>query len=416
MKKPKSFKFCKSNFGWILTFLFFLTQNVFSQSGKLPINLAYEEVESASEYKIIRTSWKAFDDISYIAPAPYTNSIGARKVPLRETEKSYGNFQFLEACIPLKYTIASGRESSKGIWRRMRTTLNYTPVFRMLANDSSSNPVTPLNHDIGLGVDINLFATNKGFILCDGKRFDDSYEPKNTYKMVNLHLSMAHYSNGQSSGSTYTDPAGNTRNDYAKGDFSTGYFRAYINFGFYKYNVDTNLNFSQHKHLLAQFALGYQRDVDYIGGFLENQENSYGKHRLLLKVDFRLGPQRFHKINNRHELWQKNYHATATTKTTVPRIFDQHLSLKSYLILDKNLDLFRPNLQNSNGKYPIGIELIWEVVFYRFRTLGFFTKFYCGRDYLNIRYDDIVFIGMAGITASLSKYRAPLWQSGHAQK
>ena len=93
----------------------------------------------------------------------------------------------------------------------------------------------------------------------------------------------------------------------------------------------------------------------------------------------------------------------------VNKTVEHHLYFKTSVIID-NLDNFTPNIKNDSGKYRLNFEVFYELNYYRWRTLSLFAKYYFGRDYINIKYDDIVHVVMIGLVANFNKYRAPLWK------
>lgn len=379
---------------------------------------AYDENDVLSIYSIIQTSFLSFDDPTYLAPVPYITSTKKRRIELRENEKSITNLQFLEANINLRYIIASGRESSKGFYRRMRGTIDYHPLFRMYLNAKNSNPTTPSNQDIGLGYDLNLFNSSlegkRKWLFKDGVRHDRIVPvPEARVKLVNLYVSAAHYSNGQEHGVYYVLDSLNNRNDYRQGDFSTNYVRIMLTYGLYNYSIN-NTNIKKHFHKMFQAGLGLQRDGKFPGGFTKEQNKKYGKLRCLFKFDYRFGPKAtFSPFDFRGSATKINYVTGTGSKIQVNRLIDNHILIKSSYIIG-NLQEFTPNILNDNSKYRWNLEIIYEAVYYRWRNLGLFAKYYVGRDYLNIRYDDIVHIGMIGFTASFKKYRPAMWLPTHA--
>ena len=399
----------------ILIILLFVS-NVLTSQTCLGIK-AYEETDTFSFYKIINYSWIAFEDPSYISGLPIIIPIAERRIKLIDGEGEHNMpFNLCEAKVNLKYPIARGRESGWGIWRRMRATLNYTPNFRM--NLDGSKPLTPTNQEIGLGGDVNIYASDLVPFLKDKIRHNNNFNFERTkdVSFVNFNITAAHYSNGQLPGFYYS-VNGEKRNDYKKGDFSTNYLRFTLIYGKYYNDInklkiiyDPNLAPSSNgkrNHSMWQIGVSYQKDGNWPGGFTREQIHNYGKDRISIKYDHRFGPRHVYNIFGKPIL--KNYHNCNGEKIRIYRIIDHHVLIKGSYILG-NLDDFTPYLKSSvDNKYRFNFEAIWESVYYRYRTIGFFMKYYYGRDYINIRFDDIVHVYMVGITASLNKYRAPYW-------
>ena len=75
-----------------------------------------------------------------------------------------------------------------------------------------------------------------------------------------------------------------------------------------------------------------------------------------------------------------------------------------------NLDKFRANIAGDSKKYRLGVKGMFELAPKSHRAVGYFVSAYYGRDYLNIRYDDIIFSIQWGLTLSLDKFYMPLLQ------
>ena len=81
-----------------------------------------------------------------------------------------------------------------------------------------------------------------------------------------------------------------------------------------------------------------------------------------------------------------------------------HLRTEIGFILG-DLDNFRSNLLNDGGnKYRLGARGLFELAPDNHRSVGYFVSVYYGRDYMNIRYDDIIFTTQLGVTLSLDKF------------
>ncbi|MFN8280757.1 MAG: hypothetical protein U0V49_10780 [Saprospiraceae bacterium] len=375
-----------------------------NSNSKIAADLVYSEKDHPNDYNIIRSSWIAFEDPSYLAPVPLVIPYKPRRIELREFEKSISSFQLMEAKLNLKYTIASGRESSKGMLRRVRGTINYAPNFRMYMNGNASNPLTPTNQDIGIGVDMNIFANNLGYIWNDRNRQLLTEGSLKTMNFWNFNISAAHYSNGQENGFFY-QVNNDKRNDYQKGDFSTNYLRFTLVYG---QHIVKDRQKGATNDQMWQIGLGYQNDGKAVGGFTHEQIRSYGKSRLSFKLDYRFGPKKTFCIFHNGPGFSKRVIVNNET-VMVNKTVEHHLYFKTSVIID-NLDNFTPNIKNDSGKYRLNFEVFYELNYYRWRTLSLFAKYYFGRDYINIKYDDIVHVVMIGLVANFNKYRAPLWK------
>ena len=110
--------------------------------------------------------------------------------------------------------------------------------------------------------------------------------------------------------------------------------------------------------------------------YTQEQENSYGRHRLTFSYDYRT--VRFNEA------------------------YEHHFRLESDYIFG-NLDRFSPNLVNDANKYRFNVKAMYEFAPKNHYSVGYFISAYYGRDYLNIRFDDIIFSVQAGITLNLNK-------------
>lgn len=327
-------------------------------------------------YYLIQESWKANKEPSYASFMPFTTSIGERRIPLRQGEGLNNDLDLLEANLDLRFPLFLGKKRGSGFKRSQRITFDYNGTFRMTLDDSK--PIIPGSHKVGFSWFVSLFNNYNGWIRPQNDPQAEeliSSQTKN-FKFLNLLVRVHHYSNGQAPGFRYTpneNMPSEFRNSYLNGDFSTNY--AYFEFsgGVYGKNVPT----------LHQISLGYRRDLgadDSTFAFTIDQEKSYGKDRLMLKYDFRTKRSR------------KN--------------LEYHARLEFEHILG-NLDAFRPNLINSNRKFRSALRVLLELAPKKNRSLGYFISGNYGRDYLNIRYDDIVYSVKAGITLELDKFYMP---------
>lgn len=337
----------------------------------------------------LQRNWVAHQEIGYLsisAVAP----IRPYLVRPRQDEGIGGSFSVFEAKVPVRFTIMQGRPSSKPHWRRMRLTLDYSPNFRMLYDESK--PLTPSDQPVGIGYDYVFWDNNKYSIK---ENADSNYQrpvaPLNTKRPLrswSFSTQIHHYSNGQSGKFKYVNPFGVERNNYANGDFSTNYIRL---------GLTHSVNFMETGALL-QGSVIYRQDWS-IGNTLvitPDQNKSYGRSRLELRFDYR--PKVFYtKTRVSHQQGGKTY--------LVRKAFQSLWRLETTLIMG-NLDKFKPNLSNWDGenKYRTGVRAYYQLNPLNHRNMGYMIMAYYGRDYLNIRYDNIVYSLQAGFTFSLDKF------------
>ncbi|WP_299122997.1 hypothetical protein [uncultured Winogradskyella sp.] len=324
---------------------------------------------------MLQRSWVANQSPSYLSILPFSPSIDERRIPLRQGEGTNSDFNLIEANLNLSFPLFFGKNDSWDVNKRQMITFDYNGTFRMTLDDSK--PIIPSSHKVGISWYFSLYNNYTGWIW----KNNDSFEKINS-KDTNIHflnhlVRLHHYSNGQAPGFFFI-PDENIpqvrRNSYLDGDFSTNYIYNEITYG--RYNKEASS--------LHQFSLGYRRDLgteESVLAFSEQQEKSYGKDRLLFKYDYR----------------------KAMPKSRLAL----HLRTELVYILG-NLDSFLSNINDDGGsKYRMGIKGLFELSPDNHRTVGYFVSIFYGRDYLNIRYDDIIYSTQFGITLSLDKFFMP---------
>ncbi len=348
---------------------------------------SFEDNKDGSVYTGMYEICKGIQPNSYIGVSTFKGI--NRPYALLDGEGKNG--YIFEANLDQSFTLAQGRNGSKHFWQRGRVAIRYAPAFRM-ANDSSS-PLIPSNQKIGLELNYAIWNnyTNKENLKND-KHFyaRDVHWIDNTKNLsvVHLLLNAMHYSNGQPPGVFYkTFPF--KRHSYTKGDFSTNFLSLMAVYSLYT-----------KEHRLYSVGLGYRKDGSVGGplGFTKEQENRYGKHRLQTLLQYRTSPKFVGRL--------RNWINVNTLDTFIVRnkISFRHRLEMDYII--GNLDSF-----DRAKKSRLGIHWFTEMELAKSRAIGFFVHFYYGRDYMNIRYDDVVLGGNIGLTFTLNKYHPPRQKS-----
>ncbi len=367
-------------FLFLTTFFFIFPVLLFAQTNS-PLIKKEDSIQLAHKrtiYYLLQRSWIANQEPAYISLFPYTLSIGKRRIPLRQGEGKNSDFDLLEANLVLHFPLFFGREYGTGFRKRNRITFDYMGTFRMTLDDST--PLTPTSNKVGFSWYWSLYNNYTGWIGGENENEPsaDINAKDENLKFLNFLLRMHHYSNGQPAGFFYFPIPGNAgeyRNSYSDGDFSTNYI--YLEFTLGRYKKD--------RGSLHQASLGYRHDLgteEATFSFSKEQENSYGRDRLYFKYDYRT------------ERFAKNY--------------EHHARLEAEYIMG-NMDDFRANLKNDTNKYRLGVKAMFELAPKNHRAVGYFLSAYYGRDYLNVRYDDIVFSIQAGFTLSLDKFYIPIF-------
>lgn len=290
---------------------------------------------------------------------PVISPVKSRIIPLRNGEGKDG--YWLEGNFTNRFVIHKGKYYNPKLLQRLRFTFDVALTPR-LTRDTSS-PLLPSNNRFGLGVDFLLSSI--------GGLLSEHTTP------VWLTIQMQHYSNGQADSFSIKDDEGNQRNNYRSGDFSTDNLRIMLNLA----NISAN-------QTVLSTAIGWQKEIDLKGplGMSPELDNSYGKQRLLFSFQW-LRASRLVTVNN--------VFSTATKKVAKRRQFSFRTELE-YIV--GNLSNF-----TYETKYRLGGHAYLTYMPSTTNEVGFMLHGYMGRDYLNIRYDDIVFIAEAGLYMRINK-------------
>jgi hypothetical protein len=355
-------------------------------STEIKISL-FEDNKDGSVYTGMFEVLKGIQPVTYVGFAKYTG----KNRPYALIDGEGKNGYLFEANLDQTFTIAQGRNGSSHFAQRGRIAVRYAPAFRM-ANDSSL-PLIPTSQKIGLEVDYAIWNnyTKKENVRKDNKFYarDVSWINKDeSFKVVHLIFNAMHYSNGQPPGVFYkTSPV--KRHNYKKGDFSTNFLSLMAVGSWYT-----------KWHRLFSAGIGYRLDGEWGDALAFNpaQDRRYGKHRLLGLLQYRTKPFAIGGI--------KKWVNPITNDSFLVR---NKMSFRHRLELDYivgNLDNF-----DRSSKARMGVHFYTEMELAKSRTIGFLLHLYYGRDYMNIRYDDIVAGGNIGFSFSLTKYKPPRQKS-----
>jgi hypothetical protein len=294
------------------------------------------------------------DPIMYLA-FPLVKSIVDRRLPLEDGEGKDGFW--LEGNFAYRFVIQQGKYYSYPFFQRMRITFDAELTPRM-ARDHSS-PLLPSNNKFGLGLDFLLSGTGQ--------------LKKEKAGLVWTTVQLHHFSNGQADSFFINNPV--QRNNYKSGDFSTNYYRVLLNI------ASTN----QQKSIIST-ALGYQREIDLGGPLSSSKElkQYYGNDRLLFHFQWTQKPR----------LVTASYQNRATAEADTIQIEKRRqVSFRTelgYILGD--LSKFA-----GSNKGRLGWHGYLTYMPSVSNEVGFMLHGFAGRDYLNIRFDDIVLIGELGI-------------------
>jgi len=309
-------------------------------------------------YKQYHQVLSLHDPIQYLV-WPYFSPAKDRMKPLEDREGQEG--YWLEGDLNYRFNLYKGAYYSPKWAKRLRATFDAGFTVRMTQDTSS--PLLPSNNRFGLGAD---------YLLSDNDIANSSF-----YSW--LTLQVHHYSNGQSD-NDFLHTSGQ-RNNYMGGDFSTNYIRGLIYLA--KPCGDNKL---------ISFGLGYQKDMALGGPFKlsgEMDNGSYGLNRLLLNLQWVRKPS-FMVIEKNREI----------NKRVLAKNPKMSFRSEMSLITDDNLVALAP----TNKKYRFGVHNYLTYYLFEKSNVGLIIRHYYGRDYLNIRYDDVVHSIQTGFTVDVNRY------------
>jgi hypothetical protein len=286
---------------------------------------------------------------------PVIEPVVKRRLPLKDGEGKDG--YWLEGNLAYRFTIYRGKYYNYKFFQRMRPTLDVDFLLRLTKDYSS--PLLPASNKLGLGLD---------YLLSNLEQLK-----KEKATLVWITTQLHHYSNGQADSFFIDNQV--QRNNYRSGDFSTNYFKFMVNVG----------STSQQKNIVSA-GVGYQKQVD-LGGPLASSkelEHYYGSDRALFNFQWTTKPMlKTFSYENR---------STAGSDTVQTEKRRQFSFRTEFEYIFRGVSGFageskrRPSWHNYLTYMP---SVTNEV--------GFILHTYLGRDYLNIRFDDVVFVGEFGV-------------------
>jgi hypothetical protein len=295
----------------------------------------------------------------------------------------------LEGVMDQNFILAQGRRNNAHWQQTTRIAFKYAPSLRM-TRDNSSN-LLPTNQKVGFQVDKVLWDSYTRIFFTESRGTTQRIQKVNFFAdskpvhSIAFNFVAMHYSNGQPEG-VYRS-VDSARNDYIKGDFSTNLFRFTFTYNYYS---------SARK--LFSINTGYQRDAN-VGGpfvFIPEQNKRYGRNRVVGFLQWRSSP-RPHIIGLTKNVIGRddgNFYR-------IRRMWEYRIRWEYEYILG-DLSLFK-----RSRDYRFNWHLYLEGWPLRSRTLGYLIHIYRGRDYFNIRYDDIVWVAHAGLSFTINRYHNP---------
>jgi len=347
----------------------------------------YKANSDNSVYTVMQKIWDANRSISYFA-LPTAVPIEERPIALQEGEGKNG--YVFEANLDQSFILKMGRNQQNNRAQTRRWT--FDAAFNLRMARDASNPLLPSSNRVGIGFDkifYNSYCNWRDLRGLSGRQSEKLTE-NFVQKEKPLHVwyisgHAMHYSNGQPPG-FYLDST-IRRNDYLEGDFSTNFLRGTLTYSY----------LARNRNLLTINA-GYQWDSQWSDFFRFAPEmvNSYGQHRVIGYVQYR-----FLGTTNKVRKWA-DYRYNPQLNLKLKRYWELRSRLEFEYILDEDLSNFR-----HANKHRLNTHLYFQFSYLNWRTFGLMAHFFYGRDYLNVRYDDIVFSSQFGVTFNLNKYVPP---------
>jgi len=375
----------------------YLESNKIDQKNNLGF---YSPNPDTTVYEAIHTLFSTMEPISYLNFVPvynkkFINPSVDRLTPESRSQTDTIETMRLEINFYIPWTIIRGRAQSNNWLQASRLTLDYWGSLRIAGRTSS--PITPPTNAFGFSWEFapldNFRSRGKlGYRkLLNGDIFDKRNfwkdHDKPIYKMISTQFKLMHYSNGQAPG--FFVEGDNINHDYLGGDFSTNFFLTQV--GYHQAHKSGRI-----------FSIwgGYRYDFQLWPGlltFAEEQENSYGRNRLLFNFQFISKP----KFIGRMKESLRDYINPSKERFNILNYCNLQFRTEMVWILG-NLDKWR--MVGSQGrKYRFGIKQVMKINFLRARSLGLNAIYYYGRDYLNIRFDNIVHTFSLGLNFKLNK-------------
>jgi hypothetical protein len=353
-------KFNKTIYLCIISILIIPGTDTFSQENLWPDTSANAFSSSDFEFlnrknNVYNELLKYHDPLLYVSPFPHFTPVKKRSVELQNGEGKNG--YWLEGQLSHRFILYKGKYYTKTFLRKIRITLDAGFLIRMTRD--SSSPLLPGNNDVGLGAD---------YLISKLDNIETLNKPK-----IWVKAQIHHYSNGQSNPFYLNSII--KRNNYSNGDFSTNYFQVLLQAA--KKTKSDNL---------TSLAAGYQREINIGKPLIFSPEltHSYGRNRLLLNFQWVKEP--IYKVIVRKKI----------STFTIKRQFGYRTEFQ--YILDNNLSRYPPNKKYRTGWHNYFNYMPWVT-----NEVGFIFHTYTGRDYLNIRFDDIVTTFQLGIIVKANR-------------
>lgn len=346
-----------------------------------------------SKYSVLRKIINANQPISYFGGLPVTHGFDrATNLSGKEGANSQigGHVGIIEGNVDLVFPLIGGRPQTTNGKQGWMFSFHYNPALRMYSDYSL--PVLPTNQKVGVQLNKRIYASilnPTSCTNCKNEKFqlDNTSWGQSDIKFVYLLLNAMHYSNGQQD-SAIRYPG--NHNNYTSGNFSTNFVNASLTYS--RYN--------SRSHCIFTSSVGIQLDGTFPAEFEETQINRYGQVRALGMLQLQSG---IFSLRGGSTQWAQ---FAVDEDCTNIKCVDLHRGLVANRAR-LEMEYIIGNVSDYPHQYKsrFNVHLFDEIQPLRWRTAGLFIHLYWGRDYMNIRYDDIIFLANAGLTFNFSKYR-----------
>jgi len=361
----------------------------------------YRPNNDTTVYYAIHTMFRAMEPFSYFSVIPIQRQLLDDLQPKRPDEADRAD---IETNMYMSLTILRGRGNHKDWQQASKLSFVYWSQIRIARQ--TSGPILPPTNSFGLKFNyapwdnfrkwclkgLGEEEKNKlqkdlesGFMSRNGK-FDYrnfwKEQDSTTFQLLTLQTSLMHYSNGQGSG-FFVDSL-RLRHDYLNGDFSTNFVQ-----------FMASHHWAWPGGQIYSMSGGWRGDFQIakkLFQFTDEQKLSYGRSRFLLNLQYVTRPLKAWNLKNRVSVEfpeRKKYH--------LKELINLQLRTEMVFITDDLSDWRRVGMVESDNKYRFSIRTSLKVNILRNRNFGLLFQHYYGRDYHNIRFDNVIHIFHAGL-------------------
>ncbi|WP_421878928.1 hypothetical protein [Marinoscillum sp.] len=330
---------------------------------------AYEPDEKDTKYYYVHQMVRALDEPMYLSLFPQ----------FINWNDPYGldNYEFyiMEGNFSMPFTIVQGRNDQSDKLRR--SSISVDPEFTWRITSGNSAPLLPLNTKVGISGHRSHIKDGEAVYSLSEKFKED---PNYKFTITSHSIQLKHYSNGQEDAAAYTGPGGSRIVNLKSGNFSANSVKYRI--------VQSSLN---ENHRQLSYGASAQIFIPKLG-YEPEQEDRYGYVKLSGLFMIKSGPMT-------RSFLEFNKHRNRNRTSFIPSLTQNSLRIQ--------LDFFTPTSKYvgyNNNPFRYGsIKVRYDNEPIHNRSVGWFTQFYYGRDYLNVRYQIVTLSAMVGVSFRFNK-------------